>query len=56
MGVYHSFEKIKPQLCFFFLKPFLVTSIFLVLNIETILYTQTFLPFSRVLYFINILL
>ena len=22
MGVYHSFEKMKPQLCFYFKKPF----------------------------------
>ena len=24
MGVYHSFDKMKPQLCFFFKKPSLV--------------------------------
>ena len=24
-GVWHSFEKMKPQLCFFFKKPFLVS-------------------------------
>ena len=29
IGVWHSFEKMKPQLCFFLKKPFLVLDVFI---------------------------